>query len=67
VVPVSFPDVIGAFAPTVRSTFVNAVSALRVTEDISSTQLNANKPIYSSSTFQFCPMNSLHKHSKIKQ
>jgi hypothetical protein len=45
VVAVSFPDVIGAFAPAVRSTFINAVSALRIAEEISSTHINASKPI----------------------
>jgi hypothetical protein len=65
VVPVSFPDVIGTFAPAIRSTFVNAVSTLRVAENISPTHINANKPVYSSSTFQFYPMHfSLHKHFK---
>jgi len=33
VIPVSFPDVVGTFAPTVRITFVDAISAFRIAKN----------------------------------
>jgi hypothetical protein len=42
---VSFPDVVGAFTPTVRSTLVNTIPTLRITKKILPTHTNANKSI----------------------
>jgi hypothetical protein len=47
----SFPDVVGTFTPTVRSTLVNAVSTLRITEVVSPTHTNANTLIYTKAGF----------------
>jgi len=62
VIFVSFPDVVGAFAPAIRSALVNTVSTFRVVEEVSPTHANTNKSIYSSLTFQFFQKDSLHKH-----
>jgi hypothetical protein len=55
VVLVSFPYVVGTFAPTVRTTLVDAVSTLRITKIVSPTHANANNLIYTKAGFlPFC-------------
>jgi hypothetical protein len=54
VIPISFPDVIGALAPTVTVALVNTVSTLRIAERFTLTHKEyANKPTYTQPAFQF--------------
>jgi hypothetical protein len=57
IIPVSFPDVVGAFIPTVTIALINTFSALRIAKNPTLTHKDANKPIYSSLAYQVCPGN----------
>ena len=42
----SFPYVVGTFAPTVRTTLVDAIPTFRITKITTLTHKDANKTIY---------------------
>jgi hypothetical protein len=46
IIPVSFPDVVGTFIPTVTIALINTVSAFRIAKNPTLTHKDANKPIY---------------------
>lgn len=45
-IPVSFPDVVGTFTPTVTVALINTVSAVRIAKNSALTHEDADKPIY---------------------
>lgn len=54
----SLPDVVGTLVPTITISLIYAIPALRIREN-PSTHKDANKPIYSILTFEFCPVGAL--------
>jgi hypothetical protein len=45
-IPVSFPDVVGTFIPTVTIALIHTLSAIRIAKNPTFTQKDADKPIY---------------------
>ena len=46
IIPVSFPDIIGTFTPTVTIALINTVPAFRIAKNPTLTHKDANKPMY---------------------
>ena len=57
IIPVSFPDVVGTFIPTVTIALIDTVSAFRIAKNSTLTYKDAIKPLYSSLEYQVCPSN----------
>jgi len=45
-IPVSFPDIVGTFTPTVTIALVNTVSAFRIAKNSALTHKDADRPIF---------------------